>query len=216
MLPCNMNHTQERGVGVAADEQGKKRSKEDKQKEILDFTEAWKKMYFDTETTLAKAVDEYVAGDSFTAFLEKMGAEYLSIYKTHNQNMERFFANSPVPTKKDVARIAELVINIEEKVDNLDMEVLAGLNSLAANIMRLVEFQAVMKDEIISLHKDVQAVQKQLQALQPAAATDKPVRTRSKKATVADAVAVGENDDISSNAEENADKTPRPRSRRKT
>ncbi len=203
---------------MAAEEQGKKKSKEDKQKEILDFTEAWKKMYFDTETNLAKAIDEYVAGDSFTALLEKMGAEYLSLYKTNNQNMERFFNNSPVPTKKDVARVAELVINIEEKVDNLDMQVSAGLNSLAANIMKLVEFQAVMKEEIISLHEDVQAVQKQLQAMQPVnepAGTDKPVRSRSRKTTTADTTA-SHNDDTSSNAEENVDKTSRPRSRKKT
>ncbi len=159
--------------------------KEDKQKQILDFAEAWKKMYFDSEATLAKAVDEYVAGDSFTSFLEKMGAEYLSFYKTNNQNMERFFANSPVPSKKDIARVAELVINIEEKVENLDMGVSAGFNSLAENMMRLVEFQAVLKDEIISLRQEVQALQKQLQSERPLASSGdgkQVTRTRSRKA----------------------------------
>ncbi len=204
---------------MAADEQGKKKSEDDKQKEILDFAEAWKRMYFDTENNLAKAVDEYVAGDSFTAFLEKMGAEYLSLYKTSNQNVERFFANSPVPSKKDVARVAELVINIEEKVDNLDMGVSAGLNSLAASIMRLVDFQAVLKDEVISLRQDVQAVQKQLQAMQPTTGpvgTDKPVRSRSRKATAAESATANGNEDISSNAEDTFDKTSRPRARKKT
>ncbi len=204
---------------MAADEQGNKKAKEDKQKEILDFAEAWKKMYFETENNLAKAVDEYVAGDSFTAFLEKMGAEYLALYKTNNQNMERFFANSPVPTKKDVARVAELVINIEEKVDNLDMGVSVGLNSLAASIMKLVDFQAVLKDEVISLRQDVQAVQKQLQAIQPtpeSVGADKPVRSRSRKAPAADSAIANDHEDAGSNAEETGDKTSRPRARKKT
>jgi len=168
---------------VAAEKnQEKEQASEDKQKQILDLAEAWKKMYFDTEATLAKAVDEYVAGDSFTAFLEKMGTEYLSMYKTQNQNVERFFANSPIPSKKDIARVAELVLNVEEKVDNLDLGISAGFSRLAENMSTLVDFQAVLRDELITLRQEVQLLQQQLQeASRPlSSGTEKPTaRTRS-------------------------------------
>lgn len=140
---------------------------DERQKRILDFTEAWKKMYFESESTLAKAIDEYVAGDSFTSFLERMGAEYLSVYKTNNQNMERFFANSPVPTKKDIARVAELVVAVEEKMDDLDNQVAENLNSLANSVMKLVDFQMVLKNELSSVRQDIQMLQKQLEDIQP-------------------------------------------------
>ena len=202
---------------MAADGQDRKEN-EDKLRQILDFAEAWKKMYFETETTLAKAIDDYVASDSFTSFLEKMGAEYLSLYKTSNQNMERFFANSPVPSKKDVARVAELVINIEEKVDTLDVEVSAGLNSVASSMMKLIEFQGVLKDEMIALRQEVQSLQKQLKAMQTtagAAGTEKPVRSRSRKTTGEDAATAGEKEDTNGSAVTAADKAPRPRTRKK-
>lgn len=203
---------------MAAEEQGKKKAKDDKQKQILDFAEAWKKMYFESESTLAKAIDEYVAGDSFTSFLEKMGAEYLSLYKTSNQNMERFFANSPVPSKKDVARVAELVLNIEDKVDNLDMEVSASLNGLAVSMMRLVDFQAVLKDELISLRQEVQSVQRQLQIIQPTSAVKEEktvVRTRSRKTSGEDLPEGSDNADTSNNPDSTVDKAPRTRNRKK-
>lgn len=205
---------------MATDKNREKESpKEDKQKQILDFAEAWKKMYFDSEATLAKAIDEYVAGDSFTSFLEKMGAEYLSFYKTNNQNMERFFANSPVPSKKDIARVAELVINIEEKVENLDMGMSAGFNSFAENMMRLVEFQAVLKDEIISLRQDVQALHKQLQSERPLASTGdgKPVsRTRSRKTESSSPQEDINNAVAKNDADTNAGDMARPRTRKKS
>ncbi|MEQ8201846.1 MAG: hypothetical protein ABRQ24_10555 [Syntrophomonadaceae bacterium] len=203
---------------MAAEEQGKKKAKDDKQKQILDFAEAWKKMYFESESTLAKAIDEYVAGDSFTSFLEKMGAEYLSLYKTSNQNMERFFANSPVPSKKDVARVAELVLNIEDKVDNLDMEVSASLNGLAVSMMRLVDFQAVLKDELISLRQEVQSVQRQLQIIQPTSAVKEEktvVRTRSRKTSGEDLPEGSDNADTGNNPDSTVDKVPRTRNRKK-
>ncbi len=152
---------------MAAEEKHDKTTNEERQKRILDFAEAWKKMYFDSESNLAKAIDEYVAGDSFTSFLERMGAEYLSIYKTNNQNMERFFANSPVPTKKDIARVAELIVALEEKVDDLDSQIAESLNSLAASIMKLVDFQVVLKNELQSIRQDIQVIQKKSEGAQP-------------------------------------------------
>ena len=80
-------------------------------------------MYFESEEALLQAVDEYVAGDSFTEILEQMGSQYLAMYKATNHNMDRFFDNHPLPTKKDLARVCELVITVEEKVDHLEDDI---------------------------------------------------------------------------------------------
>lgn len=143
----------------------KSRSGEEKKQEIPNLVEAWKKIYFESEDALARAIDDYVAGQSFTDFLEQMGSQYLSMYKSSTQNMDRFFANNPVPTKKDIARVAELVVSVEEKVDNFDSEISANMNTLAVNLIKLVDFQTVMKDELIALRQDIQSLQKHMLTL---------------------------------------------------
>lgn len=171
----------------------KSRDGENKKQEIPNLAEAWKKIYFESEEALARAIDDYVAGQSFTDFLEQMGSQYLSLYKTTTQNMDRFFANHPMPTKKDIARVAELVVAVEEKVDDFDSEFSANMNTLAVNLIKLVDFQNVMKDELTALRQDVKSLQKQImimnekadQNMASAAAKDNPaqvpVRRRNKE-----------------------------------
>ncbi len=145
----------------------KNKGGDDKQKEIPDFTAAWKKLYFDSEESLARAIDNYVSGQSFTDFLEQMGRQYLSCYKATSQNMDRFLANNPIPSKKDIARVAELVVAIEEKVDNLESDLSENLVAMAASVIKLVDYQAVLKDEILNLQKEVRALQTQINSLSP-------------------------------------------------
>ena len=64
----------------------------------------------------------------------------MSFYKATNQNMDRFFANHPMPTKKDIARVCELVVAVEEKVDNLESDLSANMAGLASNLIRLGGF----------------------------------------------------------------------------
>ena len=135
-------------------------------KKLPNLTDAWKKIYFESEEVLARSIDEYVAGQSFTDFLEQMGSQYLSFYKATNQNMDRFFANNPMPSKKDIARVAELVVAVEEKVDNLESDLSANMAALAVNLIKLVDFQVVLKDELLALRQDVHAIQSQILLMQ--------------------------------------------------
>jgi len=170
---------------------------EEKQQKIPNLADAWKKIYFESEEALAQSINEYVAGQSFTDFLEQMGSQYLSFYKATNQNMDRFFANNPMPSKKDMARVAELVVAVEEKVDNLDSDLSANMAALATNLIKLVDFQVVLKDELLALRQDVHSIQKQIIQMQgkkdgipPSALEENPAaeaparpRGRSKKAS---------------------------------
>jgi len=142
--------------------QKKSQAEEENKQAILKISEAWKKMYFESESALARSIDEYVAGQSFTDSLEQMGSQYLSMYKAANQNMDRFFANHPMPTKKDIARVCELVIAVEEKVDHLEGDLSANMAGLASSLIKLVDFQVVLKEEIMAIRGEVQSMQEQL------------------------------------------------------
>src|SRR5260370_9800894 len=46
---------------------------------------------------------------------------YTSFARTFHRGSEEYFSNLQLPTRSDIARVAELVINVEEKVDQLDL-----------------------------------------------------------------------------------------------
>jgi len=162
---------EERGANVTAEESQKKtQGQEDMQKQMLDFTEAWKKLYFETESAFAKSVEEYVSTDSFSEILQDFGKQYLAMYKSTSQNIDRFFDNHPLPTKKDIARICELVVDVEEKVDQLENDFNTNMAGLASSLIRLVDFQVALKDEMLAIRKEMLSLQKNLVQMQGKAA----------------------------------------------
>lgn len=76
--------------------------------------------YNATSDTWAKMIEQYIGSEQFmdsaTPFLES----YASFFKTFRRANEEFFKNLQLPTRSDIARIAELVIALEEKVDRID------------------------------------------------------------------------------------------------
>ena len=146
------------------------------------LAEAWKQFYFKNEEAFAHAIDDYVAGQSFTDFLEQMGSQYLSTYKAYTNNMDRYFANNPGPSKKDIARIAELVVAVEEKIDNLDSDLGSQNRVIASSLIKLVDFQADLKQELSAIRQDIQTLQQlmvsqQARLDQLAAASPNPVES---------------------------------------
>lgn len=135
---------------------------QDRCQTIPDFTEAWKRLYFESEEALARSVKEFIASQSFVSLLEQMGGCYLSAYKATSQNLDRFFANHPLPTKKDIARIAALVVSVEEKLDRFDSDLSAGMAVLTNNLIKLVESQLAFQNEMASIKENLQSIQNRL------------------------------------------------------
>lgn len=102
-----------------------------------DITELWKEMYFKTEGAWADAFKEFVSTDTFVKMLDQTLNQHLSLEKTSRQNVDKLFELSAAPSKKDLARIAELVISVEEKVDNLDYQLLDNVSRMADGLLAM-------------------------------------------------------------------------------
>lgn len=103
-----------------------------------DFAELWKELYFKTEGAWADAFKEFVSTDTFVQMLDQTLTQHLNMEKTNQQNMDKLFEISAIPSKKDIARIAELVIAVEEKVDNLDYQLLDNIKKMADSMITMV------------------------------------------------------------------------------
>ncbi len=111
-------------LGMMEEAQAKLQKGEVPYTEPFTFFRDW---YNATNETWSKFVEEYIGSEQFmessTPFLES----YASFFKTFRRANEEFFKNLQLPTRSDIARVAELVIALEEKVDKLD-DSLDGLN----------------------------------------------------------------------------------------
>lgn len=102
-----------------------------------DFSELWKDLYFKNESAWADAFKKFVSTETFVKMLDQTLAQHLSLEKIAKQNMDKLFGLSSAPSKQDIARIAELVISVEEKVDSLDYQLLDNINRMADSLLTL-------------------------------------------------------------------------------
>lgn len=159
---------------------------------IPDFSEAWKEMYFKTEAAWAEAFKELISTQTFVTLINKTLDQNLSNEKVNRQIMDKYMEMSPVPSKKDIARVAELVISLEEKIDGMEFQFNHVMSSMADSLLKIVDYQAGVKDELVNLRNDFTKLEKQIETLSkkdtvqektPKAVPEKEQKTTKKKTT---------------------------------
>ena len=130
-----------------------------------DIVELWKELYFNAEESWATATRELIASKSFIKVLDQIRDQYLSFHKVSQQNMDQYLEVNPLPSKKDVARIAELIIGLEDKVDDFDLHFYDNITKITNSIIRLVDYQEVMKQEIAELKEQTASINKKLDTI---------------------------------------------------
>ncbi|NLX02993.1 MAG: hypothetical protein GXY40_10770 [Syntrophomonadaceae bacterium] len=130
-----------------------------------DIVELWKELYFNAEESWSVATRELIASKSFIKVLDQIRDQYLSFHKVSQQNMDQYLEVNPLPSKKDVARIAELIIGLEDKVDDFDLHFYDNITKITNSIIRLVDYQEVMKQEIAELKEQTASINKKLDTI---------------------------------------------------
>lgn len=132
---------------------------------IPDYSELWKEWYFRMEDIWAETFRQFITTKSFVNMMNSTLEQFLFNEKLSRQNMEQFLETSPFPTKMDVARVAELTVSLEDKIDNLEFNVLSTMESMADSLLKLVDYQENIKKELDALKKENQALNKKVTAL---------------------------------------------------
>lgn len=120
-----------------------------------DLIELWKEFYFKNENSWGEVIKEFISKETFVSMLDKTLDHYLSNEKMLRQNMDKYFERSAFPSKKDIARVAEMVIAVEEKVEVLDDQLVEAVKSMADSMLAMAEAQKRSRDEIVALRKDI-------------------------------------------------------------
>lgn len=86
----------------------------------LDPLQAWKEVYEQTEKFWGKTLNETVQTEEYSAWMGSVLDLNLFYQKMMNDATKGYLEKVNIPTQEDIARVASLVINLENKVDNIE------------------------------------------------------------------------------------------------
>jgi len=151
-----------------------------------------KQWYDATNETWSKAVGDMIGTEKFMEMGSQFLESYASFTRTFNRASEAYFSRLQLATRSDIARVAELVVNLEEKVDRLDnefedfedryMQMTAGeaTSGLSGRLERVESNVAALPAAVESLEKRLVKVESKLDKLLEA--LEKPGREEPAKA----------------------------------
>lgn len=91
----------------------------------------YKQWYDATSDTWAKFVEDTIGSEKFLEMVRPFLESYATFIKTFHNAEEEYLRSLQLPTRSDVARVAELVVSLEEKVDQIDDAFEGGYTLLA-------------------------------------------------------------------------------------
>ena len=82
--------------------------------------ELWRQIYETNERAWNAVLERTVNNPAFAESSGKILETFLAAQKTVRDNMKSYLEGINLPTREDIARLGELIVALEEKVDQLD------------------------------------------------------------------------------------------------
>src|SRR5437763_16577270 len=86
----------------------------------VDPFELWRQIYETNERAWNSVLERTVNNPAFAESSGKILETFLAAQKTVRDNMKSYLEGINLPTREDIARLGELIVALEEKVDQLD------------------------------------------------------------------------------------------------
>jgi polyhydroxyalkanoic acid synthase PhaR subunit len=80
----------------------------------------FKQWYDATSESWSKTVGEAIATEQFAETVGRFLDSFTSFTIMFRRANEQYFSNLQLPTRSDIARVATLIVNLEEKVDRIE------------------------------------------------------------------------------------------------
>lgn len=132
-------------------------------------TEAW-----------AKAVEQAISTEDFAASAGKVMERYTEMQEMLRRTSEAVAEQLHIPTKDDIARVAQLVVNVERKVDDVsDQADALQRRDPAEAVAGLAERLAVIEERLAGIAARLDAIERieaRLGELAPAPAPEAPAK----------------------------------------
>ncbi|MDQ6672992.1 MAG: hypothetical protein M3069_20010 [Chloroflexota bacterium] len=115
--------------------------------------ELWRQIYETNERAWNAVLERTVNNPAFAESSGKILETFLSAQKTVRDNMRAYLEQINLPTREDIARLGELIVSLEEKVDQLDDR----LANLERSVSAASSASAKMADRLTKRERSVRA-----------------------------------------------------------
>ena len=116
----------------------------------------YKQWYDSISESWSKVVGDLIGTEEFTKASSEFLKNYLNFVKSSRRMNEEYFKNLQIPTLSDIARVAELIVLLEDKVDKIE----DAVEGLSDNFGQLAT-----NESITSLAGRMDSLENQLTAL---------------------------------------------------
>jgi polyhydroxyalkanoic acid synthase PhaR subunit len=132
---------------------------------VFDPFLTWKEMYDKTESYMGKMLGETMSSEEFSKWMGSVLNFNLQLQKMIKETAERTLGQANMPSKEDLANIASLVINVEEKVEGLEEKLEEQQSEPNALRKEITKLKSDMKrlegkvDKLLALLKKEEPIQ---------------------------------------------------------
>ncbi len=81
----------------------------------------FRQLYSANEEAFSKAMNQFVNTETYAASMGKYMENAMATQKTIQEQMESYLHSNNLPTRKDFTRLASQIVNIDERLDDLQM-----------------------------------------------------------------------------------------------
>ncbi|MGE5371254.1 MAG: hypothetical protein ACM3QZ_04620 [Solirubrobacterales bacterium] len=92
----------------------------------------WKQFYFKHEKDIAESFKKLIITQTMVEMFDKLRERYMLAQGFSQKNLDTFYETFQLPSRKDIARLAGMMVRLEDKVDALREEVRANQAGKAA------------------------------------------------------------------------------------
>ena len=108
----------------------------------------WKEMYGHTETVWNDVIQDTLGKESFSEGLGQIQSSYLQYQEMINNLTEAYFKQANIPTPEEIANVAALVINLEEKIDTIDDQFYDNSEAVSKELSQLKQTVSNLENKL--------------------------------------------------------------------
>ena len=147
------------------------------QKIPLDPFSAWKDMYEYTEKAWHDVIQDTLGKESFSEGLGQIQSSYLQYHEMISNLTEAYFKQVNIPTRDEIASVASLVINLEDKIDNMDDQLYENSEIITKEFNQLKRTVSNLDKKFDRVLEAIAALEKKMQPNEERLATKTEVKT---------------------------------------
>ena len=124
----------------------------------------WKDMYEHTEKAWNDVIQDTLGKEKFSEGLGQIQSNYLNYHEIISNFTEAYFKQANIPTRDEIANVASLVINLEDKIDNIDDQLYENSEAISKEINQLKRTVGNLEKKFDKVLESIAMLDKKIEA----------------------------------------------------